>query len=224
VFLVLFAVGRLIARSHLAQHGDLIDPLQYCHSLDLQSKLYWCIGFEVSAWLPQLMTHGTATYVALQRRSTSTAGVGATLRFVCGHVPAFIGFAMIIAIPVLLGTVAFFVPGLIVSAIALMIVPEKVIGGHRFGDALRFGVRSGRKHLGTVITVLVIVMVIWVVAQSVLSALSDWIFESRWSVLLSFSLIGVSGSLVASMLGCVLAEISLDDHGELAARHLSQHA
>ena len=219
VFGVLFGTGRLIA----ATAAQPIEPTSYWHSLSWAYRLCWLLGIVLTAWTPQLMTHAGAAWIALQetkRESVSTLGA---VKAIVARLPSLILLALLIGVPAFIGGLLLFIPGLIVSAIGVMIVPEMVIGCQKLGAGIRLGIRVGLKRSATTAITLVLAGLAGLLLIVVLSKIA-FLSGARTpfmfiGVLLVFLLVA---SLTSAWVGAVVSAICIEHH-RLSVANVSSH-
>jgi len=203
---VLFGTGRVI----VALAAQPIEPTSYWHSLSPAYKLCWLLGFVLSAWTPQLMTHAGAAWIALQETKGESVSTLGAVKAIVARLPSLIFLALLIGVPAFIGGLLLVIPGLIVSAIGVMIVPEMVIGCQKLGAGIRLGIRVGRKHAATTGLTLVLAGVggglLIVVLSSV--ALSSGVGSS----LLFIGVLLLVGSLASAWVGAIVSAICIEHH------------
>lgn len=154
----LFAYGRLIVLTHSTAEGP-IDPIAYWRLLGIGGKMSWLLLFVVASWTPQLVTHAAAAWIADRESKGQTGNLSDAVKFAFGKLPSVILLSLGIGVPVLIGSLLFILPGLIVSAVALMIVPEAVMGSHGFLTGIRAGLQAGWRHASEIVVLLLLVCI-----------------------------------------------------------------
>jgi hypothetical protein len=208
VFGVLFGTGQLI----VATAAQPIEPTTYWRSLSIPYKLCWLLGFVLSAWTPQLMTHAGAAWVALQETKGESVSTAGTVRAIVARLPRLILLALLIGVPAFIGGLLLVIPGLIASAIGVMIVPETVIGHQKFGAGVSLGIRVGRKYSATTGLTLVLAGLGGLLLFFVLGFISVALPSGAGSVLLSIGVLLLVGILTSAWVGAVVSAICIEHH------------
>ncbi len=198
IFGVLFAVGRVL-RMVIATPGVPFDPTAYWHSLPMSYKLCWLAGFVLTAWTPQLMTHAAAAWTAAREVDSEPIDTSGAVKAAFSRIPALVVLALLIGIPATIGFVLV-LPGLIFSAIGVMIVPEMIIWDLSLGSAIRSGIRVGWKHARPMGLILVVIAAMAVALELVASIYPFWILGA----------VPLLGALAASWLGSVASAVCVE--------------
>lgn len=204
-FALLFGAGRVILLLN-----DIPDPTEYWLSLSVAGKLCWLLGFVLAEWLPQLMTHAGAARIALREKNGDPASFPDAMKIVIVKLPSLTLLALLIGVPALIGSLVLVIPGLIVSAIGVMIVPEMILRELPLGQAIREGLRVGWKHLATVGLLLGVVvgaaLALSLVVTSVVAV------ESRMSFVVFMAALALLGALAASVIGATVSAVCIEHH------------
>lgn len=203
---VLFGAGQLV----IAKANQPIEPTSYWHSLSTTYKVCWLLGFVLSAWMPQLMTYAGAAWIALQETKGESASTSGTVRAIVARLPSLILLTLLIGVPAFIGGLLLVIPGLVVSAIGVMIVPEMVIGGRKLGAAIRLGIRVGWKHAAT--TGLTLVLAGVSAAMLFIFLTSIPLPSGVGLALLLFGALMFAGSVTSAWVGAVISAICIEHH------------
>ncbi len=205
VFGVLFGTARLILA--LAPPPKPFDPTAYWHSLATPYQVCWVLGSVLLAWTAQLMAHAGAAWIALRETKGEQGSAWDAVKAVFARLPSLIVLAMLIAVPTFIGGILLIIPGLFVSAIGLMIVPEMIIRNLSLRSAIGSGVRIGLKHVRPVGLVLVLFAAAWLVIW-----LAIFLAPGTLSPLFGLAVFLLLEGLLSSWVGAILSSICIEYH------------
>ncbi len=215
IFGLLFGVGQVwkTFRSDTAQPFDAVAAW---HSYPVTLKIGILLVFVLCAWLPQLMTHAGAAWTARAVLRHEDITLVATGKAVFGRLPQLLLLALAIGVPSFIGGLMFVVPGLLVAALGVTVVPQMFIGELRLWPAIRSGMGLSGRRFGKLFLLVLVAVGAGVVVSLVLTSLVVFSFDYLPAILAGAAAIlalSLSGSLVSSWLGAMVSALCICDDG-----------